>query len=57
MENNTVFIENLEKKKADGMEFGEILKHVPKEYKDYLCGIVDGFVLCAGAVEKRWGYG
>lgn len=53
MKNNTVFTENLEKKKADGMEFGEILKHVPKEYKDYLCGIVDGFVLCAGANGKK----
>lgn len=53
MKNNTVFTENLEKKKADGMEFGEMLKDVPKEYKVYLYGIVDGFVLCAGANGKK----
>lgn len=53
MKNNTVFTEKLEKKKAEGMELGEMLKNVPKEYKDYLYGIVDGFALCAGANEKR----
>lgn len=52
MKKNTVFTENLEKKKADGMELGELLKDVPKECKDYVYGIIDGFVLYAGAVGK-----